>query len=165
MMDYLPVDTFIDYMHQWNQNYDYIQQFDLTMNGYTVKMTFRNDVSPKYYTSIDDNTIIFDAYDSTVDTTLQASKSLGYGFKITDFEKLDSFVPQLLPQQFALLINEAKSLAWAELKQSPHQKAEMSAKRNWRHLQKTRQSIPDGALNNQTTFDRLPNFSRRRGLI
>jgi len=69
-------------------------------------------------------------------------------------------VPELLPQQFQLLINEAKSLAWAELKQVPHQKAELSARRNWRHLQRTRRSVPDGTFNNKVGFDRLPNFAR-----
>lgn len=160
MMQYLPVDSFIDYMHQWNQNYSYIQQFDHLIDGYTIRFTFRNDISPRYYTSIDDTTLFFDSFDNTVDSTLQASKTIGYGFKATTFERDDAFVPELLPQQFQLLINEAKSLAWAELKQVPHQKAELSARRNWRHLQRSRRSIPDGVLDSRPNFDRLPNFAR-----
>ncbi len=160
MVQFLPVDSFIDYMHQWNQNFTYIQQFDHLVNGYTIRFTFRNDTSPRYYTSIDDTTLFFDAFDNTVDTTLQSSKTIGFGFKATTFERNDAFVPELLPQQFQLLINEAKSLAWAELKQVPHQKAELSARRNWRHLQRTRRSVPDGTFNNKVGFDRLPNFAR-----
>lgn len=162
MIDYLPVDNFIDYMHQWNQNYTYIQQFDHLVNGYTIRFTFRNDISPKYYTSLDDTTIMFDAFDNTVDSTLQSSKTIGYGFRATNFVRSDTFVPELLPQQFQLLLNEAKSLAWAELKQTQHAKAEQSARRNWRHLQKTRTSVPDAALNNKVGFDKLPNFARQR---
>lgn len=162
MINYLPVDNFIDYMHQWNQNYTYIQQFDHLVNGYTIRFTFRNDIAPKYYTSIDDTTLMFDAFDNTVDSTLQSSKTICYGFKATTFVRSDTFVPELLPQQFQLLINEAKSLAWAELKQTQHPKAEQSARRNWRHLQKTRQAVPDAAFNNKVGFDKLPNFSRRR---
>jgi hypothetical protein len=160
MMQYLPVDTFVDYMHQWNQNLTGIQQFDHLVNGYTIRFTFRNDIAPKYFTSLDDTTLMFDAFDNTVDTTLQSSKTIGYGFKATNFVRLDSFVPELLPQQFQLLINEAKSLAWAELKQVAHTKAEISARRNWRHLQKSRQSIPDDSYSNKVNFDKLPNFSR-----
>jgi len=160
MITFLPVDQFIDYMHQWNQNYTYIQQFDHLVNGYTIRFTFRNDVSPRYYTSIDDTTLFFDSFDNTVDTTLQSSKTIGFGFKATNFEKNDAFVPELLPQQFQLLINEAKSLAWAELKQVPHQKAELSARRNWRHLQRSRRSVPDGTFSSKVNFDRLPNFAR-----
>lgn len=162
MMDYLPFDTFIDYMHQWNQNYDYVQSFDHLFNSYTIRFTFRNDVSPKFYTSLDDTTLMFDAFDASVDSTLQSAKTIGYGFKATNFVKSDDFVPELLPQQFQLLINEAKSLAWAELKQVPHQKAEQSARRNWRHLQKSRLSVPDNTFNNKVGFDRLPNFARKR---
>jgi len=160
ILQYLPVDQFIDYMHQWNQNYSYIQQFDHLVNGYTIRFTFRNDVSPRFYTSIDDTTLFFDAFDNTVDTTLQSSKTIGYGFKTTSFTRSDSWVPELMPQQFALLINEAKSLAWAELKQVQHQKAEQSARRNWRHLQRTRRSVPDDVFSNKPNFDRLANFSR-----
>ena len=160
-MRYLPMDTFIDYMHQWNQNYDYIQSFDQIINGFTVRFTFRNDVAPTYYTSMDDNTIFFDAFDSTVDTTLQSSKSMGFGFKATDFQASDTWVPALLPNQFSLLVNEAKSLAWSELKQVAHQKAEQTARRNWIHLQNTRRSVPDNT-DNRPNFDKLPNFARRR---
>lgn len=165
MMEYLSVDAFIDYMHQWNQNYTYIQQFDHLVNSYTIRFTFRNDTAPRFYTSLDDTTIMFDAFDNTVDSTLQSSKTIGYGFKTTNFVRSDDFVPELLPQQFQLLINEAKSLAWTELKQTAHPKAEQSARRNWRHLQRTRMSVPDSSFSNKVGFDRLPNFARTRPLM
>lgn len=163
-MTYLPPMDFIDYMHSYNQAESNVESFVHTVDSYVLTFTYRNDIAPHYYTSFDDNEIFFDSYDSEVDSTLQSSKSLCYGLKVTDFQKTDSFVPDLQPQQFALLLNEAKSLAWAELKQSIHQKAEVSARRNWRHLQKTRQEIPnsENMVNNAHNFDRLPNFARRR---
>ena len=160
-MSYLTMEQFIDYMHSINPNDTDVAFFDHLVNGFTIRFTFKNDIAPKYYTSMDDNTIFFDAYDNTVDTTLQSSKSLGYGFLATDFVVSDSFVPNLLPNQFSLLINEAKSLAWAELKQQPHQKAEQYARRNWIHLQNTRRSVPDDS-DNRPNFNKLPNFSRMR---
>jgi hypothetical protein len=102
--------------------------------------------------------LIFDGYDASVSSTLEASKTLAFGPKKSTFTKTDDFVPELQPQQFALLLNEAKSLAWAELKQTGHVKAEQASKRNWRHLQKVRQNIPNGDF--RTNFDKLPNFSR-----
>jgi|SRR6185503_875780 len=164
-MTYIPPMDFIDYMHGYNQTESNVESFTHTIDSYVITFTYRNDVAPHYYTSFDDNEIFFDSYDAEVDSTLQSSKSLCYGLKITDFQKTDTFVPNLQPQQFALLLNEAKSLAWAELKQSVHQKAEVSARRNWRHLQKTRQEIPNTSgdlLNNAHNFDRLPNYARRR---
>lgn len=159
-MNYLPVETFIDYIHSINPNDTDVAHFDHLLNGFTIRFTYRNSLAPKYYTSLDDTTLMFDAYDSVVDTTLQSSKTLCYGFKTTNFTRSDDFVPELLPQQFQLLINEAKSLAWAELKQVPHQKAEQSARRNWRHLQRSRMSVPD-STDNRPNFNKLPNFSRR----
>jgi|SRR5687768_12107349 len=164
-MTYLPPMDFIDFMHSYNQDESNIESFSHAVDSFVLTFTYRNDAAPHYYTSFNDDEIFFDAYDAEVDSTLQSSKSLCYGLKVTDFQKIDAFVPQLQPQQFALLLNEAKSLAWAELKQTAHLKAEQTARRNWRHLQKTRQEIPntsDNILNNAHNFSKLPNFARRR---
>lgn len=164
-LTYLPPVDFIDYMHSGNLEGTEIESFEYTNGAFVMTFTFRNDIAPHYYTSFDDNVIFFDSYDSEVDSTLQSSKSLCYGLKVTSFEKTDDFTPELQPQQFALLLHEAKSLAWAELKQSGHEKAEQAARRNWRHLQKTRQEVPNShdILNNASSFDKIiPNFSRRR---
>lgn len=163
-LTFLPVQDFVDYVHSYNTTDTDVSYFDYTTDTFTFRFTYKTDTHPHYYTSFDDQTLVFDAYDSGIENTLQSSKTLGFGTKITSFIKEDNFVPNLQPQQFALLLNEAKSLAWTELKQSPHPKAEQSARRNWRHAQKTRQNITDGThLNSNThSFDKLPNFSRRR---
>lgn len=164
LMTYLPQEDFIDYMHRFNQDETNIQTFSHSVNGYLIDFVYRNDAAPQYFTSFNDTEIFFDSYDNTVDNTLQSSKTLAYGSKVTDFAKQDDYVPQLQPQQFALLLNEAKSLAWAELKQTIHQKAETTARRNWRHLYKTRTEVPNGdkLQDNSSFFDKLPNFGRRR---
>lgn len=163
-MRYLPVEDFIQYTHNYNPSENNVSSFDYIIDGFVFRFTYKTDTAPNYYTSFNDNAIIFDAYDSGVDSTLQSIKTLGYGQKKTTFVYSDTFVPVLQPQQFALLLNEAKSLAWAELKQVPHAKAEQTARRNWRHLQKTRKQIPDGSVfnSNAHNFDSLPNFARRR---
>jgi hypothetical protein len=164
-LTYLPPVDFIDYMHNGNLEGSEIESFEYANGAFVMTFTYRNDTAPHYFTSFDDNIIFFDSYDSEVDSTLQSSKSLCYGLKVTDFEKTDSFTPELQPQQFALLLNEAKSLAWAELKQTGHQKAEQTARRNWRHLQKTRMEVPNSRdiNNNAHNFSVLPNFARTRG--
>jgi len=158
---HLSVSDFMDYGHNYRPSETNVDTFNYTSDGSIFTFTYRNDQGPKFYTSIDDNVIIFDSYDNTVDTTLQSTKTLAYGSKKTTFVKDDNFTPNLQPGQFALLLNEAKSLAWAELKQSQHQKAEMTARRGWRHLQRTRQNIP---IPHRIidTFDSLPNFGRQR---
>lgn len=163
-MSYLPPLDFIDYMHSYNQNETNIETFQHTVDSSVITFVYKNDTSPHYYTSFDDTSVFFDSYDAEVDSTLQSVKTLCYGSRVTDFQKTDSFVPNLMPQQFALLLNEAKSLAWAELKQTMHQKAEASARRNWRHLQKSRQEVPNSSniVNNAHNFGKLPNFARPR---
>lgn len=163
-MVYLPFMDFLDYTHAYNTTETFVGSFVYSAEGFVTTFTYRNDTAPHYYTTFDDNTVIFDAYNNTVDTTLQSSKTLCYGSKKTSFTASDTFIPALQPSQFALLLNEAKSLAWAELKQTAHQKAEVTAHRNWRHLQKSRQNIPDGQtpMSNAHTFDKLPNFARHR---
>ncbi len=161
-MRYLPIEDFINYTHQYDIDETNVESFEYSSDGFAFTFNYRNDQAPQYYTTFDDVHILFDSYDAEVDSTLQSSKTLAYGSLKTAFTADDAFIPNLQPQQFALLLNEAKSLAWVELKQSEHPKAEQSARRGWRHLQKTRQTSPDGRpLNAAHSFDKLPNFGRR----
>lgn len=165
-LTYLPPVDFVDYMHSGSQSGTDVGSFNYLSGAFSMTFTYRTDTAPHYYTSFDDNIIFFDSHDVAVDPMLQASKTLCYGLKVTDFTKSDEFTPNLQPQQFALLLNEAKSLAWAELKQSGHEKAEQASRRNWRHLQKTRMEIPNNSkdfTNNAGNFSVLPNFARTRG--
>jgi hypothetical protein len=162
-MTFLSPGDFIEYTHNFNPSQSDVGSFDYIADGNVITFAYKNDSSPQYYTTIDDNTIIFDSYDSEVSSTLEASKTLAFGPRATSFVASDDFEPALQPNQFALLLNEAKSLAWAELKQTAHAKAEQSAKRNWRHLQKSRRGIPTGSLySGGHPFDSFRNFARRR---
>lgn len=164
-MRYATPEEFLHMMHQANTTETNIESFTQTFTGpYNITFTYRNDNAPTWFTSFDDDLIFFDSYDTAVDTTLQSAKTVAYGTKISDFVKSDTYVPALHPQQFALLINEAKSLAWAELKQTVHAKAEAMARKNWVHLQKTRDQVPDPDNFNggDHNFTKIPNFARTR---
>ena len=162
-MLYLSVNDFMEYTHQLKPSNTNVDSFDLVQDGFVFTFMYRNDWSPQYYTSFDDNTLIFDGYDNAVSTTLESSKTLCYGSKISSFSRADSFIPDLQPQQFALLLNEAKSLAWSELKQTVHHKAEQSARRNWTHIQKARMNTPrENSTNGAHSFDKFRNFGRQR---
>lgn len=162
-MKFLTPSDFIEYTHNFNPSESDVGTFDYVAEGSVITFAYKNNSSPQYYTTIDDSVMVFDSFDNTVSTTLEASKTLAYGPRRTSFESTDSFVPVLQPNQFALLLNEAKSLAWAELKQTGHAKAEQAAKRNWAHLQKTRVGIPTGLPSSGGhPFDALPNFARKR---
>jgi hypothetical protein len=89
----------------------------------------RNDKMPEYWTSFDDEYMVFDSYDSDIDDTLQESKSLVLGRTVPSFSKTDDFVPDIDDNLFPWLLNEAKSWASLESKQQPHQKAEQQSRR------------------------------------
>lgn len=162
-MVFMPQGDFIEYIHNFNPSQDDVGTFDYIAEGNVITFAYKNSASPQYYTTIDDEILIFDSYDSDVSTTLESSKTLAFGPRRTSFESTDTFEPILQPNQFALLLNEAKSLAWAELKQTGHAKAEQTARRNWRHLQKTRTGIPTGLPGSGGhPFENLPSFARRR---
>lgn len=159
---YLEPDRFINFTQSLSPSETDVDTLTHTVNGFTFTINYKNNTAPSYYTTFDDSTFLFDAYDREVDATLQTSKTLAYGTKHLAFIETDGFVPELPADQFALLLNEAKSLAWAELKQTPNNKAEITARKNWTHLAKTRQHFPSGKFDSLAhPFDRLPNFGRK----
>lgn len=149
---YLELKSFLDMVNSLDVGADEVD----SMSHDTFTFLFNNNRAPMFYTTYDDHTIIFDSYDSDVDTTLQASKTRCYGNTIVTWEMSDAFVPNLDEAQFALLLNEAKSLAWTELKQSQHPKAEQSARRQWVKSQKSKSNF-----NALKELDKLVNFGRK----
>lgn len=158
----LPVKQFIDMVNGFNPSESNVHSFSFadTSNGFPGNYTFyyKNDRQPSFCTILSNYYVIFDSYDATQDSTLQASKSMGFGRIVPIFNMVDGFIPDLDNQQFPLLINEAKSWAFYELKQQPHQLALQETKRQWSTVQKNKN------INNRpTAFDALPNFGRHGG--
>jgi hypothetical protein len=158
----LPVKQFIEMVNQFNPNETIVDSFTFNdnNNGFpgVYNFYFRNDKTPQYCTILSDYYVIFDSFDSAVDSTLQSSKTMAYGEVIPTWSNTDSFIPNLDENTFPLLLNEAKSLAFFELKQTAHVKAEQEAKRGWSNVQKDKNII-----NRPTDFDALPNYGRGRG--
>lgn len=158
LLTYLPADEFFNWIHNLKTTEDNVISFEHTVNtDDTLTFFARNDIAPTYYTTFDDSTVVFDAYDSEVDATLQKTKTLAFGGRASVFTMADNFIPPLDEQQFALYYNEVKSLAWMELKEIPHGKAEQAAKRQRAALQRNK----DAFGTKKTAFDRLPNYGRK----
>ena len=94
-----------------------------------VTLLIENEAAPQYYTSFDDNYIIFNSYDSAVDTTLQSSKTQCHITLSPVFTLSDLFVPNLPDEAFPALLAEAKSASFARIKQAPDAKSEQQARR------------------------------------
>ena len=156
----LPIKQFIDNINTFDISASNVGQFTFedTSNKFNGGYTFyyKTDVTPQYCTIISNYYVVFDSYDSTVDTTLQASKTMAYGSVIPKFLMEDTFIPDISEDLVQLLLNEAKALAFYELKQQPHQLAIQETKRGWSSIQK-KKSID----NRPSYFQELPNFGRK----
>ena len=87
------------------------------------------DRMPKYYTSFDDDNIIMDAYNSSIESTLQTSKSRAYGTIYPTFSITDSFEPDLDDTMLPYLLAEAKSTCFSLFKSGSDPKVEQAARR------------------------------------
>jgi len=90
----------------------------------TIELNVYNDRAPSYYTSFDNETIIMDAFNSALESTLQGSKTQGYGKVYPTWTTSDSFIPDLPTQSFSYLVNEARATCFSRLQQSVDQKSE-----------------------------------------
>lgn len=85
--------------------------------------------APTYYTSFDDNFIIMDSYDSSVESTLQSSKTRAFGSVYPTFSQIDDFEPDLDENMLPLLLAEAKSTCFSLFKGGSDPKIEQAARR------------------------------------
>lgn len=98
------------------------------MNG--VKITITNNRGPKYWTSFDDQTIIMDSFDSSVDNTLQESKVQAYVREYPEFTLSNTFELPIDPDLEVVLIEQSISSAYLEIKGAGNPKAEAQARRS-----------------------------------
>jgi hypothetical protein len=158
-VNYLEPTLFLSRMYSLKSDDASVVSYTLPLTaGGTLSVMGYNNQSPKWYTTYDDKTILFDSYDSSVDSTLQANKTLAYGELNPTWTMSDSFVPDLPEKQFTILRNEAKSIAFIELKQQTNTKAEKQARRGWISSQKTGDRIKD----KQARLNRVPDYGKKR---
>ena len=115
-------------------------KYDVTAANVTEITDFSNitfliktDEHPKYWTSIDDDYVIFNAYYKTLESTLQQANSRIRVYMEPSWSMSDTYIPDLPSEAFPALLAEAKSTAFSRIKQLPDQKAEQQAVRqkNW----------------------------------
>lgn len=158
----LPIREFLDMTDMFNATESNVDTFEFTAQltssqvADTFSFNYRTDKQPQYCCILQNYYFIFDSYDSTQDDTLQTIKTRCLGIITPSFTLADDFIPDLDDWAFPLLLNEAKSLAFYELKSSSHPQAEREIHRQWTSLQKNRDIIERPSY-----FNNLPNFGRR----
>lgn len=109
-----------------------------------ITLNILNNKAPSFYTSFDDEYLIFDSFDSSLETNLQNSKTQCQGSRDAAFTLDDSFVPDLPVQMFTYLLNEAKSTCSLRLKQMVDQKAEQHSITQRRRMSQEAWRIKNG---------------------
>lgn len=99
--------------------------------------------SPMYYTVLDDEqTLVFDSYDSDHESFLTGSNSIAWGvfYKVFDLE--DDFIPPLPANEFPRLLAEAKAFCFANIKEMNNPLEEQRAHRQKVLTQRRRSIVP-----------------------
>lgn len=147
---FLYPDEFLDLTNAYN---DSLAEVDIITDFSGVVFNIKNDEAPTFWTSFDDDYVVFNSYDNEVDTTLQSSKTQCSAFREPSWSMVDGFIPDLPSEAFPALLADAKSACFMRLKQMPDQKSEQQAlrQRSWLSRKAWRTS---GGI-------RFPNYGRR----
>jgi len=107
-----------------------VDQMTVTLDGGDFVMQYWNDHFPRYYTIFDDQKVVFESFDSSVESTLTSERVMGFGDFVPSFVMSNTWVADLDPRQFQLLLQDAKATAFVELKQQQNPTAEKKARKN-----------------------------------
>lgn len=136
-MEWMEPMDFINYVMSRDPSRDDVQTV-LDYNG-TPLFVLKNK-APSYYTSFDDTYLVFDSYDSAMDSTIQHSKTQAYGKIIPEFKLEDDFIPDLPAKHVPTFQAECKSTAFLRIKEVADAKSEQHARstRSFLHREKRR---------------------------
>lgn len=109
-----------------------------------IKINVYNDKAPVYFTSFNETVIIFDAFDSDVETYLTTAKNQCYGKVYPTVSLTDGFYFDLPMDSFSYLLNEAKSTAFITLKQQQNPKAEQHSNTQRRRMSQEAWKLRNG---------------------
>lgn len=124
-----------------------------SLNG--IKLNIYNDRAPECYTSFDEEYVVFDAYNNTIDTHLQKTKTQAHGRRAVTFTLADNFTADFPVQMFSYFLNEAKSAAFITLKQMANPKAEAHSITQRRRMSQDAWKLAKGI--------EYPNYGRKQG--
>lgn len=142
-----------DFLRVLNRRRSDAGNVDTIVDPSGIELFITNDAPPRYYTSFDDETVIFDSYDNLIEAALQGSKIQAQGYVIPAWSHVDSFIPDLPAEAFTALLEEAKSRASLKLRQQQDIKAEQEASRQQRWLSQKAWRVKGGV--------KYPDFGRR----
>ena len=115
-LEYVEPEVFL--RRSLNLNPDDSNVTQITDNVQDLVFNVYNDRHPSIYTSFSDEYIWCDAYLSTLDTTLQESKSLAFAKVMRSFTRSNTYTPDVPNRDWALYRNMVVAKCFEEIKQT-----------------------------------------------
>ena len=147
---YLYPDEFLNIVNAYNTDADNVVLVDSVGGG---EFPVKNDQAPTYWTSFDDEIIVFNSYDSAVEASVQGSKTQVVGYRSPSWTLANDFTPDLPDEAFSYLLSEAKKICFSRVKQVAEGTAFEQATRQRRAMSRNSWAAKGGI--------RMPDYSRK----
>ena len=148
---YLPPE---DFLQKTNSRDSDETDSQLIVDPTGVELILKTNKAPEYFTSFDEEVLVFDSYDNTAGSTIVTARFQCQGYVMPTWVAKDHAYPDLPSEAFAALLEEAKSVCFHTLKQSNNDKAEQKARRQQRWLSQKAWAVADNEL--------YPDYGRKR---
>lgn len=143
-----------DFLRHCNHRDSTASTVETITNDDGIEILVANNLAPTYFTSFNDVDLIFDSYDTTVDSTLRSSKVQAIAYIMPEFSLSDDSVPDLPPDAIAGLYEESLSRASLKINEVQDIKAEAESLKQSRYMSR------NVWRTNKTT--RYPDYGRRK---
>lgn len=153
---YMEPVKFVDMVQKRNNEMDNITELS-GFNG--VQLNIINDSKPRYWTSFDEEYIVFDSYDSAENTTVVGTRSTIYAKVVPAWLTQDTFVPDMPMEMFPTYLARVKAASFLQLKREMSPKDEREAIAGLGRLR--RQVSKISGKNNRKSYGRHSSNSRR----
>lgn len=125
-VEYLPPEKFLEMVLQNTTQGNLTLVKDISTD---LPYKILNDRHPVYWTTFDDENIVFDSFNSAVDSNLQEAKSMAYAEVWPTWTPTDAFTPDLPDRYFPMFLAEAKSACFINYKGVANSKEEQRSRR------------------------------------
>jgi len=140
-IEYQEPSTFVENLDANNKSGNSDVQ-TVTSNNSTV-MFIKNDLAPTYWTTFDNDLIVFDSYNIAEDTTLQASKTKCLFYELPVWVNTNTAIPDLDERFFPAYLAEVKRISYQNLRQQVSPTAEEQASRGRAMLRRQARRIDE----------------------
>lgn len=155
-VQYIEPDDFLERQLQYHSTSGNVF---LTTDPSGITYYITNNGRPQFYTMFDDNYIVFNRFDADSENTVESSNTIAFGWKTPEFEMEDDYIPPIDGNLFPLLLAEAKSTCFINLKQISSSKEEQRARRQRIRMQNDQFKSRTAQ---RSYWERGPNFARNR---